>query len=92
MGQRTQNPYNKQADNAARRSAKNPLNPSKSSSVRRKISGKSTEIGEMLGQLLTVRILTTEYLESPHRLWKHKYEVLSTDSPFHGNVDEIFQL
>lgn len=44
----------------------------------------------MLGQLLAVRILTTEYLGSPYRLWKNKYEVLSTDSPFHGNVDEIF--
>lgn len=87
------NPYNKQADKAARRSAKNPLNPSKSIvSVRRKISAESTEIGsvKMLGQLLAVRILTTEYLGSPHRLWKYKYEVLSTDSPFHGNVDEIF--
>ena len=50
------------------------------------------EIGsvKMLGQQLIVRIITAQFLQSPHRLWKYKYEVLSTESGFCGNVDEIF--
>jgi hypothetical protein len=87
------NPYNKQADKAAKRSAKNALNaPLSTVSVRRKITPKKSEIGsvKMIGQELSIRILTTEYLRSPHRLWKYKYEVLSTESPYHGNVDDIF--
>lgn len=44
----------------------------------------------MLGQQFIVRIITTEYLGPPHRLWKYKYEVLSKDSKYYGYVDEIF--
>jgi hypothetical protein len=44
----------------------------------------------MHGQQIEIRVLTTEWLGSPHRLWKYKYEVLSSDSPYRGNVDEIF--
>lgn len=87
------NPYNKQADKAAKRSAKNALNaPLSTVSVRRKITPNKSEIGsvKMIGQELSIRILTTEYLSSPHRLWKYKYEVLSTESPYDGNVDDIF--
>lgn len=88
-----QNPYNKAADKAAKRSAKNPLNkPLSTVSVRRKKSAKKTEIGsvKMQGQQLIVRIVTAQFLRSPHRLWKYKYEVLSPESDFSGNVDEIF--
>lgn len=88
-----QNPYNKAADKVARRSAKNPLNKALSNvSVRRKKSAKKTEIGsvKMQGQQLAIRIITAQFLRSPHRLWKYKYEVLSTESKFCGNVDEIF--
>lgn len=87
------NPYNKAADKAAKRSAKNPLNkPLSTVSVRRKTTNKKTEIGsvKMLGQQVIVRIITAEYLGPPHRLWKYKYEVLSKDSKYCGNVDEIF--
>lgn len=87
------NVYNKAADQAARRSAKNPLNrPLSTVSVRRKTTNKKTEIGsiKMLGQQLVVRVITTEYIGPPHRLWKYKYEVLSKDSKYYGNVDEIF--
>ncbi len=87
------NPYNKAADKAAKRSATNPLNkPLSTVSVRRKTTDRRTAIGsvKMLGQQLVVRIITTEYLSSPHRLWKYKYEVLSKDSKYYGNVDEIF--
>ena len=88
-----QNPYNKAADKAAKRSAKNPLNrPLSTVSVRRKKSTKKTEIGsvKMQAQQLIVRIITAQFLSSPHRLWKYKYEVLSPESDFFGNVDEIF--
>ena len=88
-----QNPYNKAADKAAKRSAKNALNkPLSNVSVRRKKSAKKTEIGSvtMQGQQLIVRIITAQFLSSPHRLWKYKYEVLSAESEFCGNVDEIF--
>jgi ribonuclease HI len=87
------NPYNKAADKAAKRSAKNPLNkPLSTVSVRRKKSAKKTEIGsvKMLGQQLIVRIITAQFLGSPHRLWKYKYEVSSRDSEYCGNVDEVF--
>ena len=88
-----QNPYNKAADKAAKRSAKNPLHkPLSVVSVRRKKSAKKTEIGsvKMQGQQLTIRVITAQFLRSPHQLWKYKYEVLSPGSEFCGNVDEIF--
>jgi len=88
-----QNPYNKAADKAAKRSAKNPLNkPLSVVSVRRKKSSKKTEIGsvKMQRQQLILRIITAQFLRSPHQLWKYKYEVLSSESEFCGNVDEIF--
>lgn len=87
------NPYNKAADKAAKRSAKNPLNPPKSVvSVRRKQTSRTTEIGsiKMKEQVLDVRIVTAQFLGSPHKLWKYKYEVLSQESEFHGHLDEIF--
>lgn len=87
------NVYNKAADKAAKRSAKNPFNrPLSVVSVRRKTTTKKTEIGSVKigGQQLVVQIITVEYLGPPHRLWKYKYEVMSEDSKYHGNVDEIF--
>lgn len=44
----------------------------------------------MQGQQLTIRVITSQFLRSPHQLWKYKYEVLSNESEFCGNVDEIF--
>lgn len=87
------NPYNKAADKAAKRSAKSALNPPKSLvSVRRKLSKEKTVIGsvEMQGQQIGVRVITSQFLASPHKLWKYKYEIISTESDFFGNVDEIF--
>ena len=40
----------------------------------------------MLGQRLTVRIITAEYLPA-QQLHKLRYEVISPGSPFHGDVD-----
>lgn len=87
------NPYNKAADKAAKRSAKNPLNrPLSTVAVRRKTTSKKTEVGsvKMEGQQMVVQVITVEYLGPPHRLWKYKYEVLSKESRYFGNVDEIF--
>jgi hypothetical protein len=88
-----QNPYNKAADKAAKRSARNALNAPKSVvSVRRKISKQKTALGsiEMRGQEFAIRVVTAQYLASPHQLWRYKYEVISADSEYFGNVDEIF--
>jgi hypothetical protein len=85
--------YTKAVDKAAKRSAKNPLRKPRSVvSVRKKITQKKTEIGsvKMQGQMMAIRVITAQYLGSPHRLWKYKYEVLSGDSEFFGNVDELF--
>jgi ribonuclease HI len=86
-------PYNKAADKAAKRSAHNPLNrPLSVVSARRKKSSKNTELGsvKMQGQQVTIRVITVQFLGSPHQLWKYKYEVLSPESEFRGNVDELF--
>ena len=85
--------FNKAADKAAKRSSKNPLNdPLSTISVRRKTTEREVEIGsvKMLGQELTIKVITTEWLPSPHRLWKYKYQVLSKESPFYNNIDVIF--
>jgi ribonuclease HI len=78
--------YNKAADKAAKRSSKNPLNDRRSTvSVRRKTTERQVEIGsvQMRGQRLVIRIITAEWLPSPHRLFKYKYEVLSKQSAFY---------
>jgi hypothetical protein len=84
--------FNKAADKAAKRSSKNALNaPLSTVSVRRKTTEREVEIGSvhMLGQEQTIKVITAEWLASPHRLWKYKYQVLSKDSPFYDNVDVI---
>lgn len=84
--------HNKAADKAARQSAKAPLNPALSAvSVRRKRSTESVERGSvaMLGQLITIRIITCEWLHV-QRVWKFKYEVVSKSNPYHGKVDIAF--
>jgi ribonuclease HI len=84
--------HNKAVDKMAKKSAKNPLNkPLSVVSVRRKISSKATQIGsvEMLGQRLSIRIITTEYFRL-QKLYKYRYEVMSKTSKYFGNVDLIF--
>jgi len=60
--------------------------------VRKKLSNKSVEYGsvKMLGQKISIRIITSEYLRSPHKIWKYKYEVISKKSRFYKNVDIIY--
>ena len=88
----SKNEHNKAADKLAKKSANN---ASKSLTgfvdVRRKLSNKSVEIGsvKMLGQKISIRIITSEYLEL-HKIWKYKYEVISKKSEFYKNVDIIY--
>lgn len=85
----SKNKYNKLADKLAKKSAKNPLNrPLSVVSVRKKKTSKALEAGSvpMQGQTLAIRVITTERLRE-HKLWRYKYEVMSVESKFHGNVD-----
>jgi hypothetical protein len=56
--------------------------------VRRKKTSKVTDMGsvEMLGQRLTIRIVSADYL-TVQKLHKYRYEVMSPGSPFFGNID-----
>jgi len=57
------------------------LNPSLT--VRRKKTDKVVDPGSvpMLGQRLTIRIISTDYLRE-HRLYRHRYEVMSKKSSY----------
>lgn len=88
----SKNPHNRAVDRMARQSARIASNkPISIVHVRRKLSEKFVDIGsvEMLGQRISIRIITTEYL-TVQRLWKCKYEVISRKSRYYGNVDIIF--
>lgn len=84
--------HNKAVDNLAKQSAKNAINdPLHIVSVRRKTSKQSVSIGsvEMKGQSLYIRIITTQYMPL-QQLYKYKYEVLSEESKYYGNIDIIY--
>jgi len=84
--------HNKAADRLARQSAKRAFKaPLTRVSVRRKRTDKSVDVGsvDMTGQLITISIITSEYLKV-QKIWKYKYEVISKHSRFRGNVDFIF--
>jgi hypothetical protein len=57
-------------------------------SVRRKKTAKPLEHGSvsMLGQRLTIRIVTAKYLKE-QGVHKYQYEVMSPRSAFYGNTD-----
>jgi ribonuclease HI len=91
-GHSANNPHNKAADKLAKQSARRPVRPSPATvAVRRKKTGKRLEQGsvQMLGQRLTIRIVTAEYL-SVQKVHRYRYEVSSRKSPFHGNVDVAY--
>jgi len=88
----SKDPHNKAADKMARQSARSPMNPPLTQvSVRRKRSPEtvSPDSVAMLGQRLSIRVITSEYLRT-QRVWKLKYEVTSKASTYHGKVDIIF--
>lgn len=88
-GHSTNNPHNKAADRSAKQSARRAVRPSPAPvSVRRKKTRERLEIRsvQMLGQRLTVRIVSAEYLRV-QKVHRYRYEVMSRNSPFHGKVD-----
>lgn len=81
--------HNRAVDRLARQAAGMPYNrPLSVVHVRRKLSEESVEPGsvEMLGQRLSIRIITTERLKT-QKTWKCKYEVLTKGSPYYMKVD-----
>lgn len=89
----SKNKHNKAVDKLAKKSAKNATKRlSGVVDVRRKLSNKKVEYGsvKMLGQKISIRIITSKYLSSPHKIWRYKYEVISKKSRFYKNVDIIY--
>ncbi len=86
------NKHNKAVDKLAKQSANGFLNePLTVQSVRRKFSDESVDIGSvrMEGQELDIRIVTDKRMRE-QKVWRYKYEVLPSDSPYAGKVDIIF--
>lgn len=59
--------------------------------MRRKKTSRVTQLGsvEMLGQRLTIRIVTAEPVPM-QRVSRYRYEVVSRRSPFYGCVDFVY--
>lgn len=88
-GHSSSNPHNKTADKLAKQSARRATRTlGRPVSVRRKTTSKSTQAGsvEMLGQRLTIRIVTAEPVPL-QRLSRYRYEVMSRGSRFYGCAD-----
>lgn len=86
------NKHNKAVDKLARQSANGFLNePLTVQSARRKLTEESVEMGsvKMEGQELDIRIITDKRMRE-QKLWRYKYEVLPSESPYAGKVDIIF--
>ena len=86
------NKHNNAVDKLARESAEGFLNePLTVQSARRKLTDESVHIGSvgMEAQELDVRIITDKRMRE-QKLWRYKYEVLPSDSPYAGKVDVIF--
>lgn len=88
-GHSASNPHNKTADKLAKQSARQATRTlGRPISVRRKTTVQLTQVGsvEMLGQRLTIRIVTAEAVPL-QRLNRYRYEVMSRGSPFYGCID-----
>jgi ribonuclease HI len=91
-GHSAANPHNKAADRMAKASARGPLRePVSHSRVRRKLTTKTTETGSICaeGQRLMLRVVTDRWLPV-QKTYRYKCEVMSADSPYFGNVDDLF--
>jgi len=90
---RRSNKHSRAVDKLAKQSAKNATKRlSGFVDVRRKLSNRSVEYGsvKMLGQKISIRIITSKYLSSPHKIWRYKYEVISKKSRFYKKIDMIY--
>lgn len=86
------NRHTKLVDKLAKDSAERPFaRPSRPRTVRRKRTEKSVEPGSVTaeGQELEIQLITVEWL-SVQRCLRYKYEVVSEESPYFGNVDYVF--
>jgi ribonuclease HI len=86
------NPHNKAADKLAKRSSEVAVNaPLSVVHVRRRTTKERTVLGSvrMEGQVVAIRVLGGETLRR-QRLAKYRYEVISPDSKYFGNVDVIY--
>ncbi len=84
--------HNRAVDKLAKQSAKGVLNPPvKVTTVRRKISPHSVQVGSvpMRGQTLAIRIITDTYMRV-QKVYKYKYEVLPDSGEHADNVDLIY--
>ncbi|MBN1252686.1 MAG: ribonuclease HI [Bacteroidales bacterium] len=84
--------HNIAVDNLAKKSAKSFLNnPISVVKLRRKKSKKSTKRGsiDMRGQRVSIHIINEQYLNI-QKLSKYRYEIISSNSKYYGNVDIIF--
>lgn len=91
---RQRDPYNDLADKLADVSRESPLAKTQHhSSARRKQGTKKTISGSvsMQGKVMTIRVLSCKKLLT-QRLWHYRYEVISMDSQFCGNLDWIFSV
>jgi len=88
----SKNVHNRRADKLARLSADMATGaPLSVVGVRRRTTGVPMVRGcvPMLGQMLTIRIITCERLRV-HRCWKYTYEVTSETSPYFPLSDLVF--
>ena len=84
--------HNKAADRMARESGKKALNPPLNIvKIRRKLSTKSVVPGcvPLNNQRVSIRIITDQYLRL-QKCYKYKYEVISRNSAYYGDVDLIY--
>jgi ribonuclease HI len=86
------NRHNKAADKLAKTSSLMAVNPPlRPVQLRRRKSSNRTEPGsvKMEGQEMRIRVLDPLTIRK-HHLTRYRYEVISPDSPYFGNVDFIF--
>lgn len=84
--------HTKRVDQLAKESASRPFaRDFTGRSVRRKRTSKSVEAGSVAveGQEIDIQIIAAEY-QRVQRCCRYKYEVMSEDSPYAGNVDFAF--
>ena len=84
--------HTKRVDKLAKHSATRPFGSAPTvRSVRRKRSPKSVEQGSVVpeGQEIDIQVISAEWLPL-QRSCRYKYEVMSEDSPYAGNVDFLF--
>jgi hypothetical protein len=84
--------HTKRVDKLAKDSARRPFGRAPTvRSVRRKRTSKSVEVGSVgvEGQEIDIQIIAAEY-QPIQQCCRYKYEVMSEQSPYAGNVDFVF--